>query len=212
MTERDWYYLTKMRNAARALEKNGMDAYIAETAAEARKKALSLIRQGATVGIGGSRSAEEIGLLDALRSGDYNLFDQYAEGLSEADSLSARKEGTHAEYFVSGTNAVTEDGKLVNTDGLGNRLAGFCFGPEKIVIVVGRNKVVPDVESAIERVRNVAAPMNAKRFGLSTPCVKTGTCSDCNSPERICNLTLVIEKQRVKGRISVILVNEELGF
>jgi L-lactate utilization protein LutB len=212
MRERDWYYLTKMRNAKKALTRNGMDAYVVKTAAEARKKALSLIRKGATVGIGGSRSAEEIGLLDALRRGDYHLFDQYAEGLSGKDSLSARKHGTHAEYFVSGTNAVTEDGELVNIDGLGNRLAAFCFGPERVIIVVGRNKIVPDVESAIDRARNVAAPMNAKRFGLSTPCVKTGTCSDCSSPERICNLTLVIEKQRIKGRISVILVNEDLGF
>jgi L-lactate utilization protein LutB len=212
MMEREWYHLTKMRGAMRALKKNGMDAYIAKTGGEARTKALSLVRKGATVGIGGSRTAEEIGLLDALRRGDYNLFDQYAGGLSEADSLSARKHGTHAEYFVSGTNAVTEDGKLVNIDGLGNRLAAFCFGPEKVIIIVGRNKIVPDVASAIERVRNVAAPMNAKRFGLTTPCAKTGTCADCRSPERICNLTLVIERQRIKGRISVILVNEELGF
>ena len=91
-------------------------------------------------------------------------------------------------------------------------LAAFCFGPEKVIIVVGRNKIVPDVNAAIDRVRNVAAPMNAIRFGLSTPCVKTGRCSDCSSPQRICNLTLIIEKQRTKGRMSVILVNEDLGF
>jgi L-lactate utilization protein LutB len=212
MTERDSYYLTKLRNVKKALARNGMDAYVVKTSAEAQRKALSLLRKGATVGIGGSRSAEEIGLLDALRRGKYELFDQYASRLSKKDSLAARKQGTHADYFVSGTNAVTEDGKLVNIDGLGNRLAAFCFGPEKVIIVVGRNKIVSDVESAIDRVRNVAAPMNAIRFGLSTPCVKTGRCSDCSSPQRICNLTLIIEKQRTKGRISVILVNEELGF
>jgi L-lactate utilization protein LutB len=212
MTERDTYYLTKLRNVKKALARNGIDAYVVKTSAEARKKALSLLRKGATVGIGGSRSAEEIGLLDALRRGNYNLFDQYADRLSEKDSLTARKQGTHADYFVSGTNAVTETGKLVNIDGLGNRLAAFCFGPEKVIIVVGRNKIVSDVEAAIDRVRNVAAPINAIRFGLSTPCVKTGRCTDCNSPQRICNLTLIIEKQRTKGRMSVILVNEDLGF
>ena len=212
MMERDSYYLTKLRHVKKALNRNGMDAYVVRASAEARKKALSLVRKGATVGIGGSRSAEEIGLLDSLRRGNYKLFDQYAGRLSQKQSLAARKQGTHADYFVSGTNAVTEDGKLVNIDGLGNRLAAFCFGPEKVVIVVGRNKIVSDVESAIDRVRNVAAPMNAIRFGLTTPCVKTGRCSDCSSPQRICNLTLIIEKQRVKGRISVILVNEDLGF
>jgi L-lactate utilization protein LutB len=210
--ERDTYYLTRLRHVKKALNKNGMDAYVVKTSGQALRKALSLLRKGATVGIGGSRSAEEIGLLEALRRGPYKMFDQYAAGISERASLEARKQGTHADYFVSGTNAVTEDGKLVNIDGLGNRLAAFCFGPEKVIIVVGRNKIVSDVESAIDRVRNTAAPMNAIRFGLSTPCVKTGRCSDCSSPQRICNLTLIIEKQRTRGRISVILVNEDLGF
>jgi hypothetical protein len=113
---------------------------------------------------------------------------------------------------VAGSNAITEDGKIVNIDGLGNRLAAFCFGPEKVIIVAGRNKIVKDVAAAIERVKNVAAPMNARRFGAATPCAKTDKCSDCDSPERICNLTLIIEKQRQPGRLTVILVNQELGF
>lgn len=212
MMERDWYYLTKLKHTKKALERNGITAYIARTPEDARKKALSLIKKGAAVGFGGSRTVGEIGLLDNLRKGKYKLLDQYDASLSKAESMEQRKKGTHAEYFVSGSNAVTEDGKLVNIDGLGNRLAGFCFGPDKVIIVVGRNKVVPDVHAAIDRVRNVAAPMNAKRFGLRTPCVTTGRCSDCDSPQRICNLTLIIEKQRIKDRISVVLVNEDLGF
>lgn len=212
MTERDWYYLTKLKGVKKALEKNGMEACVVKTGDAARRKALSMIKKGASVGLGGSRTADEIGLLDALRRGDYDLFDQYAPRLSKKDSLEARKKGIGARYFVSGSNAITEDGKIVNVDGMGNRLAGFCFGPEKVILVVGRNKIVRDVESAIERVRNVAAPMNAKRFGLNTPCARTGRCNDCDSPQRICSLTLIIEKQKVAGRISVILINQDLGF
>jgi L-lactate utilization protein LutB len=212
MTERDWHIQTKLKKTSSALQRNGINAYIAMTAKDATTKALSLLKKGAVVGFGGSRTVSEIGLLDALRKGNYKLLDQYDPSLSKAEAMEQRKEGTHAAYFISGSNAVTEDGKLVNIDGLGNRLAGFCFGPEKVIIVVGRNKVVPDVQSAIDRVRNVAAPMNAKRFGLKTPCVKTGRCSDCSSPERICNMMLIIEKQRIKDRMSVILINEDLGF
>jgi L-lactate utilization protein LutB len=212
MKERDCYWLTRMKRVKQALERNGIKTYVAKTGDEARRKALSLIRKGATVGIGGSRTSEEIGLLDALRSGDYCLYDQYAPGLNLANSYEVRKEGTHAEYFVSGSNAITDDGKIVNIDGMGNRLAGFCFGTEKVIIVAGRNKIVADVDAAIDRVRNVAAPMNARRFGLDTPCVKSGKCSDCASPERICNLTLIIEKQKTKGRTTVILINKDLGF
>lgn len=212
MKERDWYWLTRMKQAKKALERNGIRAYVVKTGDEARRKALSLIKKGATVGLGGSRTSVEIGLLDALRSGDYVLFDQYAPGLDLENSREIRKQGTHADYFVSGSNAITDDGRLVNIDGLGNRLAGYCFGPEKVIIVTGRNKIVADVDAAIDRVRNVAAPMNAKRFGLDTPCAKTGRCSDCASPQRICSLTLIIEKQKVKDRMTVILINQDLGF
>jgi L-lactate utilization protein LutB len=212
MKETDWYWMRRMRTVRGSLEKNGITAYVTRTREEAKKKAISLIKKGGTIGLGGSRTTTEIGLLDILRGDDYKLYDQYDPKLSKETALEMRKRGTHADYFVSGSNAITEDGKIVNTDGLGNRLAGFCFGPDKVIIVVGRNKIVKDVESALDRVRNVAGPMNARRFGLSTPCVRTGKCSDCESPQRICNLTLIIEKQRIKGRITVIMVNEELGF
>jgi len=212
MDETNWYWLTRMKQVKKALEANGMKAVIARSGEEARKKALRLIPRGATVGLGGSRTTQEIGLLDDLRKGDYRLHDQYAPGLGIENSREIRKAGTNAEYFVSGSNAVTDDGKLVNIDGAGNRLAGFCYGPEKVILLVGRNKIVADVHAAIDRVRNVAAPMNAKRFGLKTPCATTGKCSDCSSAQRICNLTLIIEKQKPKGRITVILINQDLGF
>jgi L-lactate utilization protein LutB len=212
MMERDWYYMTRMKAVKRELERNGMRAYIAGNSAQARKKALALLKKGASVGLGGSRSVAEIGLLADLREGKYDLHDQYVASLSKTESMRRRKQGLAAEYFISGSNAVTEDGKLVNVDGLGNRLAAFCFGPDKVIIIVGRNKIVPDVEAALHRVRNVAAPMNARRLGLNTPCARTGRCGDCQSPQRICSVTLIIEKQKIKDRMHVILVNEDLGF
>jgi L-lactate utilization protein LutB len=212
MDERRSYWEARIQEVKRALEKNGMTVLTAEGALEAREKALSLLPKGATVGMGGSRTVAEIGLLDALRSGQYNLLDQYDASLGKEAALEVRKAGARAEHFVAGSNAVTDDGKIVNIDGMGNRLAAFAYGPEKVIIVVGRNKIVKDVAAGIDRVKNIAAPMNARRFGAKTPCAKTGRCSDCESPERICNLTLIIEKQRQPGRITVILVNEDLGF
>lgn len=212
MDERERYHLIKLRRVARALKRNGIEAYVAKDSAEALRKALSLIPKGASVGLGGSRTVVEIGLLDALRRGKYVLYDQYKESLSREEAIEIRKKGTQADCFIAGSNAITEDGKIVNVDGMGNRLAGFCYGPQRVIIVVGRNKIVPDLEAALWRVKNVAAVMNAIRFGLNTPCVRTGSCSDCDSPQRICNLTLIIEKQKMVGRIWVILVNRDLGF
>ena len=212
MNEKEQYWKTRLGRVKKALESNGMEAFVVGAGEEARRKALAMIQKGASVGLGGSRTVEEIGLLEALRKGDYALLDQYQEGLSLEASMGIRKKGTQADYFVSGSNAITDDGKIVNTDGLGNRLAGFCFGPGTVIIIAGRNKIVPDLDAAFDRIRNVAAPMNARRFGTKTPCVEAGKCTDCSSPERICNLTLIIEKQRMKGRMMVILVNQDLGF
>ena len=212
MDERDWYWLTRMKKASKALERNGIRAHISANREEALKRALSLIKKGSTVGLGGSRTAAEIGLLDELRSGKYNLFDQYSGKHNKAERLELRKQGAHAACFVCGSNAVTEDGKLVNIDGVGNRLAAMCYGPDRVIIVAGRNKIVSDVEAAIDRVKNVAAPMNARRLGQDTPCARTGKCADCSSPDRICSLMLIIDKQKFKNRMHVILINEELGF
>jgi L-lactate utilization protein LutB len=212
MNEKDQYWSTRLAKVGEALRRNGIETFIAGSAEEALSQALALIPGGSTVGLGGSRTVREIGLLETLRKGDYTLYDQYRDGLDRDESMRIRKEGTRADCFVSGSNAITNDGKIVNVDGLGNRLAGFCFGPGKVIIVAGRNKIVPDLDAAFDRVRNVAAPINAMRFGLKTPCVETAGCSDCDSAERICNLTLIIEKSRIEGRMNVILVNEELGY
>jgi L-lactate utilization protein LutB len=212
MKEKEEYWLTRLESVRQALERNGLEALVVGTGAEAVEATLATVSKGASVGLGGSQTVMEIGLLDALRQGDYNLLDQYRDGLGREESLAVRKQGTHADYFISGSNAITDDGKIINIDGLGNRLAAFCFGPGKVIIVAGRNKIAGNLDAALARVRNVAAPINARRLGLATPCVTTGKCTDCDSPERICNLTLIIEKQRTKGRIKVILVNEDLGY
>jgi len=212
MTEREEYWSVRLRRVCEALKRNGMECFVAATREEALDKALALIPEGSAVGLGGSLTVREIGLLEALRDGDYTLHDQYMEGISREESMRIRKAGAQADCFVSGSNAVTYDGKIVNVDGLGNRLAGLCFGPGKVIIVAGRNKIVPDIEAALYRVRNVAAPMNAMRFGLGTPCVESAECSDCDSPDRICNLTLIMEKSRIEGRMNIILVNQELGY
>jgi L-lactate utilization protein LutB len=212
MDEKQAYWEARIGDVKRALEKNGITVLAAADGDEAREKALSLIPRGAAVGLGGSRTVSEIGLLDALRSGDFRLFDQYDQALGAEASQAARKAGTHADYFVAGSNAITDDGKIVNIDGMGNRVAAFAYGPGKVIIVAGRNKIVRDVDAAVDRIKNIAAPMNARRFGANTPCARTGRCSDCASPERICSITMIIEKQRQPGRITVILVNQDLGF
>jgi len=212
MDEKRSYWQARLADVKRALERNGITAFDVETGSEARDKALSLIKKGATVGLGGSRTVSEIGLLDALRAGTFNLIDQYDTNLSRDEAMKARRDGTHAEYFVAGSNAITQDGKIVNTDGMGNRVAAFAYGPDRVIMVVGRNKIVRDVGAALERIKNVAAPMNARRFKADTPCAKGASCSDCEGPERICNLTLIIEKQHDPRRMTVILVNEDLGF
>jgi L-lactate utilization protein LutB len=212
MNEKAEYWAARLECAKQALERNGIEATVVATGAEAAEAALAEIPGGASVGLGGSQTVKEIGLLDTLRKGGYNLFDQYREGLGREEALAVRKQGAQADYFVSGSNAITDDGRIVNVDGLGNRLAAFCFGPGMVIIIAGRNKITADLDAAMERVRNVAAPMNARRFGLTTPCVKTGRCTDCASSERICNLTLIIEKQHTRGRMKVILVNEDLGY
>ncbi|HVP57022.1 MAG TPA: lactate utilization protein [bacterium] len=212
MTQESAQWRTKLEAVARALKANGINAIVAETGDEAREQALALIPKGASIGMGGSKTVAEIGLLDALRSPGYGLIDQYDPKLPREAVLKLRRAGLQADYFIAGSNAVTQDGKLVNVDGLGNRVAAFAFGPDKVIIVAGRNKIVKDVAAGLDRIRNIAAPANAKRLGSATPCAATGVCSDCSVPGRICNLTLVVDKQRFPDRMTVILVNQELGY
>ncbi len=191
----------------KGLESRNMTGYYAASKEEALKTALSLIPEGSSVTMGGSMSAQEIGLVAAVKEGNYRFIDRHA-----GDPRAAMLAGYDADVFLSSVNAMTDDGVLVNIDGNSNRVSAICQGPKKVIFIVGMNKVCGDLDGAMKRARNVAAPTNAQRFGLSTPCAKTGKCMDCKSPDTICCQFLITRFSRHAGRIHVILVNDTLGF
>ena len=185
-----------------------MSGYYAASKEEALKIALELIPEGSSVTMGGAMSVHEIGLSDALKNGNYNFIDRDAYEDKRAAMLLAYD----ADVFLSSVNSMTEDGVLINIDGNANRVSAIAQGPKKVVFVVGMNKVCNDVDAAMKRARNVAAPTNAQRFGLATPCAKTGACMNCKSPDTICCQFLITRVSRHKDRIHVIVVNDNLGF
>ena len=190
------------------LDSRNMTGYYAATKEDALKLALSLIPKGSSIAMGGSVSAAEIGLVDAVKGPDYHFIDRNAATDKRAAMLAAYD----ADVFLTSVNAMTEDGVLINIDGNANRVSAIAHGPKKVVMIVGMNKVCKDADAAMKRARNVAAPTNAQRFGLSTPCAKTGSCMDCKSPDTICCQFLMTRFSRHAGRIHVILVNDALGF
>jgi len=192
----------------KGLESRNMSGYYAQSKKDALNLALSLIPEGSSVTMGGAMSAHEIGLVDALKKGNYNFIDRDAYEDKRAAMLAAYD----ADVFLASANAITEDGIMVNIDGNSNRVSAIAQGPRKVVFIVGMNKVCPDPDTAMKRARNVAAPINAQRFGLNTPCCKTGACMDCKSPDTICCQFLITRFSRHKDRIHVILVNGNLGF
>jgi hypothetical protein len=180
---------------------------------------LSLIPEGAVVGYGDSLTLRQIGVVDALEQGSYCFLNPWEPGISVEENLRRKRRALTADVFVTGTNALTMDGQLVNVDGHGNRVAAMLFGPGKVIVVVGVNKIVPDLEAAFVRIREVAAPRNVGRhsdFDPMPPCGVTGECSDCASPWRICNKTTIIEREYSNNKYSpvmtVIIVGEELGL
>ena len=192
----------------KGLKSRNMDGYYAESKEEALRIALELIPEGSAVTMGGAMSAHEIGLVDALKNGNYNFIDRDAYTDKRAAMLAAYD----ADVFLSSANAITSDGVMVNIDGNSNRVSAIAQGPKKVVFIVGMNKVCGDIDGAVKRARNVAAPVNAQRFGLSTPCSKTGARMNCKSPDTICCQILITRYSRHAGRIHVILVNDSLGF
>jgi len=192
----------------KGLESRNMTGYYAEDRAAALKLALELIPEGSSIAMGGAMSAHEIGLVDALKAGNYNFIDRDAA----TDKRAAMLAGYDADVFLSSANAITDDGVMVNIDGNANRVSAIAQGPKKVLFIVGMNKVCGDLDSAMKRARDIAAPTNAQRFGLSTPCARTGKCFDCKSPDTICCQFLITRFSRHKDRIHVILVNDSLGF
>ena len=191
----------------KGLQSRNMTGYYAEDKEAALKQALELIEENSTISMGGCMSAHEIGLVQALQEGNYQYLDR---------SKMEPREGLLAAYdsdvFLSSANAMTSDGILVNIDGNSNRVSCIAQGPKKVIFIVGMNKVCDDLDSAMKRARNVAAPINAQRFEVKTPCKETCKCFDCKSPDTICCQFLITRYSRHTGRIHVILVNDNLGF
>ncbi|MFH1481087.1 MAG: lactate utilization protein [Pseudomonadota bacterium] len=195
------------------LEKRRMEGSYAPSAAQAKKEILTMIPEGSTVYRCGSMTAAGIGLWEEMATlPGVRIIDPYQSGLPQEEGIALRRQGLTADVMIAGSNAITLDGRLVNLDGSGNRVAAMAYGPGKVILVVGMNKVAPDLESAMARVKHYAAPVNAIRLGLGNPCVETGLCADCRSPQRICNIWSIIERQMIKGRIHVKLVGENLGY
>lgn len=205
------YYDKRGEILVKNLKSRHFDAYYCETKEEALKKALELIPEGVTVSWGGSATNQQIGLIDAVKNGNYNAVDRFAGETPEQREESMRC-SMFADVFLTSANAISMDGQMVNIDGFGNRVAAVICGPKKVVVVAGMNKVEDTLEAAITRARTVAAPMNKQRFDVQTPCAVTGTCGDCKAEGCICNHIVVTRHSRPIGRITFILVGEPLGF
>lgn len=208
---KELYYEKRGQILVKNLQKRHFDAWYCATKAEALEKALELIPKGAAVGWGGAMSAKEIGLQDAVRTGDYRAIDRDSLKTREEKEQAAR-DCLNADVFLTGANALSLDGQMVNIDGMGNRVAAIIYGPKTVLVIAGMNKVVDTVEDAVKRARTVAAPMNEQRFLGDTPCAVTGVCGDCKSESCICNQIVITRHCRPVGRIKFILVGEELGF
>ena len=192
----------------KGLESRNMKGYYAASKEEALQQAMELIPEGSTIAMGGSMSAHQIGLVDAIKEGNYNFIDRDAM----EDKRAAMLMSYDADFFLASPNALTEDGQLVNIDGNANRVSAIAQGPHHVIFITGMNKVCDDLDGAMKRARNVAAPINAQRFPINTPCTKTGSCMDCKVPDTICCQFLITRYSKHPGRIHVILVDDALGF
>lgn len=205
------YYEKRAQVLLKNLRSRHFSAYYCETKEDACRLALDLIPAGASVGWGGSITAEEIGLLDAVRGGNYRAIDRDT-GKTPEERTNLMKQAMLADVFLTSANAISMDGELVNIDGTGNRVAAIVYGPDSVIVIAGMNKVSDNLEGAMTRARTVAAPMNSQRFSVQTPCSVTGACADCKSPQSVCNQILITRNCKPAGRIKVILVGEELGL
>jgi len=196
----------------KSLERNNMKGYFVNDENELIELIKSLVPENSIVGGGDSVTLEDTNVYNFFRNGNYTFYDKYREGITREEKDAIYIKNFSADTFVSGTNAITMDGKLFNIDGYGNRLAPIVYGPKQVIIVVGINKIVDNVEEAIKRTRQIAAPLDAVRLKVNTPCIKLKKCIDCNHKERICNAFVLIAGQFTKDRIKVIIINKELGY
>jgi L-lactate utilization protein LutC len=213
---RNHYWQLRLEQLKAALEKNNFEAHVVADAAAA--KALCLDRlipavAPASISWGGSMTFTDSGLYKALTSrGDLNIIDPYDKSVNAAETHERRRQAMLTDLYITGTNAVTERGHLVNLDMIGNRVAALTFGPRFVIVLVGRNKIVPDLMAAMDRIKSYAAPVNVMRLDKKTPCAPTGRCHDCKAPDRICNYWTITEKSFPRHRIKVVLINQDMGF
>lgn len=212
----DNYWMLKLEAVKESLENNNFEVHIAESAQGAKELALEKIIPGLgvkSVSWGGSVSFVSTGLFHSLKDDPgLEVLNTFDKSLTVDKMLELRRQSLLVDLFITGTNAVTEAGHLVNLDMIGNRVAAMIWGPKHVLLIIGRNKICGDLEDAMFRIKNYAAPVNTMNLGKKTPCRKTGVCHDCSSPDRICNYWTITEKCFSKGRIKIILVNEDLGF
>ena len=206
---RKWFGGQRCRQALRVFSEKGWKTYYTENKEEARKLLFDdIIPKHVSIGLGGSETLTAMDVLPVLRSGDYKLFDRY----DCEDHFEVCRESLMAEYFLTGTNALTMNGEMVNIDCSGNRVAAMAYGPRKIIVVAGANKLCANLDEALARVRSIA-PMNCKRNNHLTPCVEDGICTDCNIPDRMCNqLLITFNAKKFEGKYQLVLINEDLGF
>ena len=209
---RTWLFEKLAEECIKTLKNHGFDVHFVPTVNDARDLILGMVSGYETFGFGGSETIRSMGIPEELKTRGKKVYDHWKEGLSAKEDLDIRLKQGRCDCFLVSANAVSVSGEIVNVDGIGNRVCAMTFGPKKVVIAAGMNKVTPDLESAIKRVKEVAAPMRAKSLGLKTPCAETGICSDCNSPQRICRITTILHRKPMLTDISVVLVNEALGF
>ena len=211
--EKKWFSDHPIQRTVKALEGNGFKTILVSDKNEALKEALQLIPEKAEVGIGGSVTVRELDLVSELSKRGNNVLETWSKKVTPEEDMAIRKGHLTCDVFITSSNAITEDGKLVNIDGMGNRVASMIFGPKKVIVIVGINKIVKDIHAGIERIRHTATPMNVKRMGGTTPCV-IDVCDleNCQPPNRHCHVITIIEKIPTKTETTIILVKEELGF
>jgi len=207
-----WLWQKLGERCLKALKNNGFDAHFVPNGEEARKLTMEMISGYETFGFGGSSTTRSLGILDELTSSGKTIYDHWPKGHNFEEDMDIRLQQGRCDCFLCSANAISATGEVVNVDGVGNRTAAMTFGPKKVVIIAGMNKVAPDLESALRRASEVAGPMRARSLDMETPCAETGLCNDCKAPQRICRVTTILHRKPVLTDISVILVNQALGF
>ena len=213
---KDWHQDTKIETTITALTKRQIKAKYLPDRLQAVKYIKSVIPEKSIIGLGGSATIAEIGLMDELEKYDFTILSSFCPNLSKEEQFDIMRQSMNCDVFLSSTNAITLDGRLINIDGTGNRVAGMIFGPKKTIIVAGKNKIVDSIDDGINRIKNIAAPMNIRRYfkpdRVLPPCTTTGKCMNCNPPLRICNVTSIIEGKPFGIELEVVLIGEDLGF